>query len=242
MGYTYGSHDLVRGRSIIQRFLLIPMSRPVPVHRTVGTATLHASPPEQAVCRVHCQRHQGRLLCGLRLHKGFCSFPCLDRYQYTELLALQRCMPAHPNRRFVEYIVSGIRDGFCVGYDYRSRCGGVLRNMQSACDHPDVVQVYLKEECAKHRVSGPFKPAEVLEVDTSRFGVIPKKGGNKWHLKLDLSSPEGQSINDGIRPDLCSLSGFHTEGGGGGPGIPPPPPLPRISGLYYDISMQVLGL
>ena len=40
----------------------------------------------------------------------------------------------------------------------------------------------------------------------NRFGVIPKRGVNKWRLILDLSSPDGSSVNDGIRPDLCSLA------------------------------------
>ncbi len=42
-------------------------------------------------------------------------------------------------------------------------------------------------------------------VHTSRFGVIPKNAGG-WRLILDLSSPEGASVNDGIAEDLCSLS------------------------------------
>ena len=36
--------------------------------------------------------------------------------------------------------------------------------------------------------------------------MIPKKGVHKWRLILDLSSPEGQKVNDGIQPDLCSLT------------------------------------
>ena len=37
--------------------------------------------------------------------------------------------------------------------------------------------------------------------------MIPKKNKpNKWRLILDLSSPEGQSINDGIDKDLASLT------------------------------------
>ena len=41
----------------------------------------------------------------------------------------------------------------------------------------------------------------------SRFGVIPKQGqANKWRLIVDLSSPEGFSVNDAIRAEDCSLS------------------------------------
>ena len=42
---------------------------------------------------------------------------------------------------------------------------------------------------------------------TSPFGVIPKKHKpGKWRLILDLSSPTGLSVNDGIDKDHCSLS------------------------------------
>ena len=41
----------------------------------------------------------------------------------------------------------------------------------------------------------------------SRVGVIPKgKQTGKWRLIVDLSHPEGGSVNDGISPDLSSLA------------------------------------
>ena len=43
-------------------------------------------------------------------------------------------------------------------------------------------------------------------IHTSRFGVIPKGQTGKWRLIVDMSSPEGHSINDGIPESLCSLS------------------------------------
>ena len=81
------------------------------------------------------------------------------------------------------------------------------RNMRSALEHPDVVDDYLAEECRSGHVLGPFRllPAPALVV--SRFGVIPKSGKeNRWRLIVDLSFPEGHSVNDGIDPQNCSLS------------------------------------
>ena len=44
-------------------------------------------------------------------------------------------------------------------------------------------------------------------VQISPFGVIPKPHQpGKWRLIVDLSSPRGASVNDGIDPRLCSLS------------------------------------
>ena len=41
---------------------------------------------------------------------------------------------------------------------------------------------------------------------TSPLGVIPKRGRpDQWRLIMDLFSPHGHSINDGIFAELCSL-------------------------------------
>ena len=48
---------------------------------------------------------------------------------------------------------------------------------------------------------------ETEGVQISPFGVISKSHQlGKWRLILDLSSPEGGSVNDGISRKLCSLS------------------------------------
>ena len=71
--------------------------------------------------------------------------------------------------------------------------------MQSASDHPDMVQQYLDNELQSGNLAGPFLPSQVDDVTINRFGVIPKhhKPG-KWRLIVDLSYPQGFSINDGI--------------------------------------------
>ena len=117
------------------------------------------------------------------------------------------CLADHPDSRFVSYITNGIREGFRIGYDYHShRCKRVKGNMGSAAVHPDVVREYIAKECTEGRILGPFVPNTLPNVHISRFGVIPKRSSSGWRLILDLSSPEGRSVNDGIDPDLCSLS------------------------------------
>ena len=55
-------------------------------------------------------------------------------------------------------------------------------------------------------------PEQAGGVHTSPFGVIPKKHKpNKWRLILDLSSPEGFSVNDGISKETSSLSYTTTD-------------------------------
>ena len=58
----------------------------------------------------------------------------------------------------------------------------------------------------KGTVIGPLKRVH-LPSTSIVFGVIPKPSQpGKWRLIVDLSHPESASVNDGIHPDLCSLS------------------------------------
>ena len=62
------------------------------------------------------------------------------------------------------------------------------------------------QECSKGRILGLFPVEDQPGLQVSRFGVIPKGKSGKWRLIIDLSVPEGRSVNDGIEPELCSLS------------------------------------
>ena len=61
-----------------------------------------------------------------------------------------------------------------------------------------------------NRLLGPFTPESLSRLPplhVNRFGVTPKGHSTvKWRLVTDLSHPPGQSINDGIDPELCSFS------------------------------------
>jgi len=118
----------------------------------------------------------------------------------------ERALAVHPDREFAQYVCSGIRHGFRIGFDYqRARLTPVHRNMKSTMEHGEVVK-YLGEEREVQRVLGPFKCSLFPKVHVSLFGVIPKADPGKWRLILDLSSPRGNNVNDGIVKELCSLS------------------------------------
>ena len=119
-----------------------------------------------------------------------------------------RCLQSHPDQRFQQYLVEGIRDGFRVGFDYRH--ARALRssrnNLPSVGEHPQVVNEYLAKECSEGRVLGPLDPGLFPQVHVSKFGVIPKGLTGKWRLIVDMSHPEGASTNDGISESLSSLT------------------------------------
>ena len=78
--------------------------------------------------------------------------------------------------------------------------------MPSARDRPEVIDEYLAEECSVGRVVGPLNPALFPGIQANRFGVIPKGTTGKWRLIVDMSFPEGSSVNDGVSESLCSLT------------------------------------
>ena len=46
-----------------------------------------------------------------------------------------------------------------------------------------------------------------MGIHCSPIGIIPKKNKlGKWRLIVDLSSPEGASVNDGVDKEISSLS------------------------------------
>lgn len=122
-----------------------------------------------------------------------------------------RGLARHPDQQFCRYIVDGIRYGFRLGFNYSQVHRSATRNMVSADQQPQVVQDYLATECAAGRILGPLSPEHVQGVHISRFGVIPKKTPGKWRLILDLSHPEGGSVNTGIAEQHCSLHYVSTE-------------------------------
>ena len=117
----------------------------------------------------------------------------------------ERALAAHPDRDFAQYIRTGIRHGFHIGFNYRQiKSTPVHRNMKSAGEHGEVVEKYLGEECEAKRLLGPFERSSFPWVHViSPFGVIPKSDPGKWRLILDLSSPCGSNVNDGIAKELC---------------------------------------
>ena len=98
--------------------------------------------------------------------------------------------------------------GFRIGVDrHIQRCKPCRKNMMSASQYPQVVEEYLASELEAGRVVGPLDLQKYPQVQVSPLGVIPKSHQpNKWRLIVDLSSPEGKSVNDCIDKSLCSLS------------------------------------
>ena len=112
----------------------------------------------------------------------------------------------HPDRDFADFLLDGIVSGFRIGFDYqRHTCREARGNMASVREDESLISAYLEEERRLGRVVGPLDYSSFPAIHCSPIGLIPKGSSGKWRLIVDLSSPQGYSVNDGISSDLCSL-------------------------------------
>ena len=112
----------------------------------------------------------------------------------------------HPDGTYRDYLVRGLREGFRIGFQYRRRsCHGASANMSTAMEHPEVVGEYLRAELRARRILGPVGPEVAGLVQVNRFGLVLKvHQPDKWRLIVDLSFHRGNSVNDGIEPEVIT--------------------------------------
>ena len=108
----------------------------------------------------------------------------------------------HPDRRLTEYILTGIRQGFCIGFNREQRLQNATSSLPSQV--PSVISEYLAREVSLNRIvkllAGIWPSGTHWEPSQRRT----KPG--RWRLIVDLSSPPDRSINNGICPERSSLS------------------------------------
>ena len=64
----------------------------------------------------------------------------------------------------------------------------------------------IKAEIPASRLKGPFPKPPFENIQISPIGCVPKKSPGDFRLIHHLSYPPGSSINDGIMPELASVS------------------------------------
>ena len=77
---------------------------------------------------------------------------------------------------------------------------------QPTCTQPSSHPTSMRRSALADWLRQPSQSTQSQAVHTSPFGLIPKKGRpNCWQLIVDLSSPAGFSVNDGIDSNHTSL-------------------------------------
>ena len=128
-------------------------------------------------------------------------------YSPVRVDLLSPFLQSHPDQAYAAYIASGLRDGFCIGFRHNlARLRTRARNHPSCAAKRRVVCEKLAAELAAGRLLGPIEPHIQPSVHTSPMGLVPKPHQpDKFRLIVDLSTPTGRSVNDGISDSLCSL-------------------------------------
>ena len=123
---------------------------------------------------------------------------------------LERLLSDYPCPSSRRFLVHGFRHGFDIGFrgsfaDPNAR----PRNLKSARDNAGKVTEAVVKELVRGHTSGPFPYPPFPHTHCSPIGAAPKPDGSA-RLILDLSSPRGESVNDGISKEdfRCKYSKF----------------------------------
>jgi len=95
------------------------------------------------------------------------------------------------NQRLASFFISGLTNGFRIGYYSDIQLKSAKRNLPCALDHPKVVA----EELSSNRLAGLYYIDCASHMHISRFGVIPKHHQpSKWRFIIDLSHPQSIAL------------------------------------------------
>ena len=122
----------------------------------------------------------------------------------VNLNQLKKDVANYPNTAVSDELIQGFEFGFPLHYT-GSRLPTEAKNLKSVYDHPDVVRQKIQNELDLGRIDGPFleKPFSTLRV--SPLGLVEKKTPGEFRLIHHLSFPDGNSLNDSIDHDLCTV-------------------------------------
>ena len=111
-----------------------------------------------------------------------------------------------PDQRFAAFMRRGLENGFRIGVDRSHGLQARATNMPSAAASTEIVDKYIAEEVRAGNLQTITDGDKRLQTHCSPIGLIPKHHQpGKYRLIVNLSAPEGSSINDAISSDLASV-------------------------------------
>ncbi|MGL5501434.1 MAG: hypothetical protein ACRDCK_09865, partial [Plesiomonas shigelloides] len=108
--------------------------------------------------------------------------------------ALSCYLSSHPDPTFVDYLITGLSQGFRVGILSHLTTSFVAKNLQSASSEPEIVRTLLEKEVNKGYVIGPFASPPFSPFRINSIGVATRKYSGKKRLIFDMSSPHSNYI------------------------------------------------
>ena len=109
----------------------------------------------------------------------------------------------HPSPPLVEFVLSGLRRGFSIGFVGPVTPGKEAPN-HSAVLRRSLATAAIVRELRSGFLAGPFLRPPFPQFHCSPIGAADKPDGSA-RLLLDLSFPRGDSINEGIDAEFFSV-------------------------------------
>ena len=122
----------------------------------------------------------------------------------VDVAILNKLIINYPNQEVKNKLLKGFQFGFSLEYDGDRKCY-TCNNLKSALENKPQVQEIIDKEIQEGRVDGPFNSPPMDDFRISPLGLVPKKEPGKFRLIHHLSYPAGDSVNDHIDPELCSV-------------------------------------
>ena len=113
-------------------------------------------------------------------------------------------LSSHPDHNYANDVMAILVHGAYLGYN-GPRTSRITPNSPSALIHKQLLVDSVSKEVSALHTCGPFNYPPLPNFVSSLLFVIPKKNSNKFRAILNLSSPEGESINDFIDPQCYSM-------------------------------------
>jgi len=122
----------------------------------------------------------------------------------VDVRPLQYYLRGYPQRD-KQYLLDGFVFGFPLEY-FGPRSRPLIFPPQPNDSHFPIIHDKLQQEIEAGRVAGPFSSPPYNNLFLSPLYAVPKKLPGKFRLIHDLSHPKGLSVNDGIPPELSSVT------------------------------------
>ncbi|XP_067323909.1 uncharacterized protein [Anolis sagrei] len=122
-----------------------------------------------------------------------------------KLAPLSEWLKTYPNRTAAAYLLQGFSHGFRIpAVGPRLAC--LSPNLKSVIGLEAIVKQKIDKEVREGRVLGPFPEPPTPHFRVSPLGIVPKKAAGEYRLIHHLSYPKGDSVNDAIPDEQCSVS------------------------------------
>ena len=140
------------------------------------------------------------------LNQNNCQPLCLC-CKYPSPIKVNNLLPLldkYPNKAAASVLREGFVHGFKLGYE-GLRVAREAKNLRSVYQLYDNTAEKIEKERSLGRIAGPFKSPPFKNLIVSPIGLRPKPQPGKYRMIHHLSYPDGESINDGINSDVCSM-------------------------------------